>query len=131
MPIRTLFVANRGEIAVRIIRAAKALGIRTVQTVSAADNEMLAARLADAVADVGQPTPPSHISTRRPLLRPPLRAVPMLSIRATASYRRVPTSPQGGKAQGLFSSGQGRKRSALWATSRWRARWRRARAFRQ
>jgi len=56
MPIRTLFVANRGEIAVRIIRAAKALGIRTVQAVSAADKEMLAARLADAVADVG----PAH-----------------------------------------------------------------------
>jgi acetyl-CoA carboxylase, biotin carboxylase subunit len=47
VPIQKLFVANRGEIAVRIIRAAKALGIRTVQAVSAADKEMLAARLAD------------------------------------------------------------------------------------
>ena len=49
MPIRTLFVANRGEIAVRIIRAAKALGIRAVQAVSSADREMLAARMADEI----------------------------------------------------------------------------------
>jgi acetyl-CoA carboxylase biotin carboxylase subunit len=56
MPIRTLFVANRGEIAVRIIRGAKALGIRTVQAVSAADRDMLAARMADAVAEIG----PAH-----------------------------------------------------------------------
>jgi acetyl-CoA carboxylase biotin carboxylase subunit len=55
MTIRTLFVANRGEIAVRIIRAAKALGVRTVQAVSSADREMLAARLADEVVEVGPP----------------------------------------------------------------------------
>ena len=56
MAIRKLFIANRGEIAVRIIRAAKELGIETVQAVSAADREMLAARLADQVAPVG----PAH-----------------------------------------------------------------------
>ena len=55
MPIRTLFVANRGEIAVRIMRAAKALGIRTVQAISSADREMLAARMADEVVEVGPP----------------------------------------------------------------------------
>ena len=55
MPIRTLFVANRGEIAVRIIRAAKGLGIRTVQAVSSADREMLAARMADEIAEIGPP----------------------------------------------------------------------------
>ena len=55
MPIRTLFVANRGEIAVRIIRAAKALGIRTVQAVSSADWEMLAVRMADEVVEIGPP----------------------------------------------------------------------------
>ena len=55
MPIRTLFVANRGEIAVRIIRAAKALGMRTIQAVSSADREMLAARMADEIAEIGPP----------------------------------------------------------------------------
>jgi acetyl-CoA carboxylase, biotin carboxylase subunit len=53
MSIRTLFVANRGEIAVRIVRAAKAMGLRTVQAASAVDKDMLAAQMADAVAEIG------------------------------------------------------------------------------
>ncbi|BBE71126.1 acetyl-CoA carboxylase biotin carboxylase subunit [Oharaeibacter diazotrophicus] len=56
MAIAKLFVANRGEIAVRIIRAARELGIATVQAVSAADRDMLAARLADEVVEIG----PAH-----------------------------------------------------------------------
>ena len=39
MNISSVLVANRGEIAVRIIRAAKALGLRTVQVYSQADAE--------------------------------------------------------------------------------------------
>ena len=56
MALRKLFIANRGEIAVRIIRAARERGIATVQAVSAADRDMLAARMADEVAEVG----PAH-----------------------------------------------------------------------
>jgi acetyl-CoA carboxylase, biotin carboxylase subunit len=55
MPIKTLLIANRGEIAVRIIRAAKTLGIATVQVVSTADRDMLAAKLADRVVEIGPP----------------------------------------------------------------------------
>ncbi len=51
--IRRLFVANRGEIAVRVLRAARELGIETVQAVSEADRDSLAARMADQVAVVG------------------------------------------------------------------------------
>ena len=53
MKIKTLFIANRGEIAVRIIRAAQELGIRTVQAYSAADKDSLAVRLADEAIDIG------------------------------------------------------------------------------
>ena len=53
MAISKLLIANRGEIAVRIIRAARELGLRTVQAVSAADRDMMAARLADEVVEVG------------------------------------------------------------------------------
>lgn len=53
MAIRKLFIANRGEIAVRIIRAAKSLGIETVQAHSEADAGMLAVQLADGAVCVG------------------------------------------------------------------------------
>ncbi len=55
MPIRRLFIANRGEIAVRIIRAARELGIHTIQAHSAADGDSLAVRLADEAIDIGPP----------------------------------------------------------------------------
>lgn len=56
MTIRSILVANRGEIAVRIIRSAKALGIRTVQVYSAADRDMLAVKMADASVEIGPPS---------------------------------------------------------------------------
>ena len=55
MAIRSLLIANRGEIAVRIIRAARELGIRTVQAHSQADANSLAVRLADRAVDIGPP----------------------------------------------------------------------------
>jgi acetyl-CoA carboxylase biotin carboxylase subunit len=51
--INTLFVANRGEIAVRIIRAARELGMKTVLGCSAADTDSLAARMADECVNIG------------------------------------------------------------------------------
>ncbi len=55
MNIRSVLIANRGEIAVRIIGAAKALGLRTVQAYSQADANSLAVRLADEVVEIGPP----------------------------------------------------------------------------
>ena len=55
MAIRKLLIANRGEIAVRIIRAAAELGIRTVQAYSKADADSLAVKLADEAIAIGPP----------------------------------------------------------------------------
>jgi acetyl-CoA carboxylase, biotin carboxylase subunit len=52
-PPERLFVANRGEIALRIIRAAHSLGIETVLGVSAADRDSLAAREAGRTVVLG------------------------------------------------------------------------------
>jgi acetyl-CoA carboxylase biotin carboxylase subunit len=55
--IRRLLIANRGEIAVRIIRTAHSLGIETVLAASDADLDSIPARLAGRVITIGPPQP--------------------------------------------------------------------------
>ena len=65
MGLRRLFVANRGEIALRIVRAAKALGIESVLAVSAADRDSLAAQETDRVVVIGPaPARASYLDAR-------------------------------------------------------------------
>ena len=51
--IKRLLIANRGEIAVRIIRACKELGIETVAVYSTADKENLHVKMADIAVCIG------------------------------------------------------------------------------
>lgn len=51
--MKRLLVANRGEIAVRIIRTAQELGLETVLAASEADRESFAAQLSDLVTVIG------------------------------------------------------------------------------
>jgi len=53
MKVTRVLVANRGEIAVRIIRACQSLGIETVAAVSDADRESMAAKLANRAVCIG------------------------------------------------------------------------------
>ncbi|WP_420124477.1 acetyl-CoA carboxylase biotin carboxylase subunit [Nakamurella sp.] len=52
-PIRRLLVANRGEIAVRVIRAAGEMGITAIAVHSDADEHSLAVQLADEAVRIG------------------------------------------------------------------------------
>jgi len=57
MPIRRVLVANRGEIALRVIRSCRALGLETVLAVSEADRDSLPASLADRAVCIGPGRP--------------------------------------------------------------------------
>ena len=58
MPLRRILIANRGEIAVRIIRACRELGLESVAVFSDPDADAVHVRAADRAVRVG-PAPPS------------------------------------------------------------------------
>ncbi|HKN93655.1 MAG TPA: biotin carboxylase N-terminal domain-containing protein, partial [Thermoleophilaceae bacterium] len=67
MAIARVFIANRGEIAVRIVRGCRALGLECVVGASEVDMDGLAAELADRVVCIG-PAPASESYLRPELV---------------------------------------------------------------
>ena len=62
-----VLIANRGEIALRILRACKELGIKTVAVHSKADRELMHVRLADEAVCIG-PAPSAQSYLNIPAL---------------------------------------------------------------
>ena len=85
-----ILIANRGEIALRIIRACRELGIRTVAVYSQADKNSLHVKLADEAVCIGlAPSSGSYLNI--PAI---ISAAEITDVEAiypvTASWRKTP-----------------------------------------
>jgi acetyl/propionyl-CoA carboxylase alpha subunit len=66
MAFDTLLIANRGEIACRVIRTARAMGLRTVAVYSDADRDARHVQLADTALRIGEaPARDSYLNIDR------------------------------------------------------------------
>jgi hypothetical protein len=62
LPFKKILIANRGEIACRVIKTARKMGIKTVAVYSDADRNALHVKMADEAVHIGPPPAPSPIS---------------------------------------------------------------------
>ncbi len=93
--MQKVLVANRGEIALRVFRAARELGLGTVAVVAPDDAGSLHARSADETVEIGSYLDAEeHIRAARRVRR---RRDPS---RATASSPRTATSPRRSRQPG-------------------------------
>ena len=91
--ITKLLVANRGEIALRVLRSAKEMGIATVAIYSEADRNALHVRYADEAVCVGPPASKDSYLRGDKILEVCKELGVDAFTPATASSRRMPVLP--------------------------------------
>ena len=95
--IRKILIANRGEIALRIVRACRELGIQTLAVYSEADEQSLHVQLADEAICIGPaPSAESYLRADRILSAAEVADVDAIQdiFQHTANHLQMPSELQ-------------------------------------
>lgn len=84
-----ILIANRGEIAVRIIRACREMGIRTVAVYSEADRDALHTQLADEAVCIGKAQSTDSYLNMERILSATIATKAEATIRASDFFQRT------------------------------------------
>src|ERR1044072_5318741 len=90
---KRILIANRGEIACRIIRTARRLGIETVAVYSDPDKEALLVAIADPPAPLGAPPPAAGVPFIAPNPDATAAMGDKIAAKALAAKAKVATVP--------------------------------------
>jgi acetyl-CoA carboxylase biotin carboxylase subunit len=102
---RNYLVANRGEIALRVMRSAKELGIKTVAVYSEADRNAMHVRFADEAVCIGAPASSESYLRIDKIMAAAKQTGAMQFIPATDFYPRMKTSRQACEDNGIIFVG--------------------------
>jgi len=98
--LEKVLIANRGEIALRILRACKELGIKTVAVHSQVDRDLMHVRLADETVCIG-PNSPTDSYLNIPAIISAAEVTDSVGIHpGTVFWRKTPTLPSRSKKAG-------------------------------
>jgi len=84
-----ILIANRGEIAIRVMRACRELGVKSVGVYSDADRNSLFAKYADEAHPIGEPTPAKSYLNIDKILDVAEKSGPKQSTPATGSWQKI------------------------------------------
>jgi biotin carboxylase len=109
--IPKILIANRGEIALRVVRACRELGIASVAVHSTADADAMHVRMADESVCIGPP-PAAQLSVIPAIISACEITGARPCIRAMASCPRTRNSPRSWRSTSWSSSARGPSISA-------------------
>ena len=114
---KKILIANRGEIALRIQRACREMGIKSVVVYSEADRDAKYVKLADEAVCIG-PAPSAQSYLNMPAIISAAEVTDAEAIHPGYGFlsARTPTSPSGSSRAASPSSARRPSRSASWAT---------------
>ena len=113
--ITKILIANRGEIAVRIVRACAEMGIRSVAIFSDADRHALHVKRADEAYSIGAEPLAGYLNPRK-LVNLAVKPVVMHCIPVMVFSRKTPNWQTSAPNAGSNSSVLPLRSSAVWVT---------------